>query len=401
MPLKCRFLVKTSVKLPLKMTVNYEICRPRRDGLMRVSLVIFSKGTKKRVSTDILLDKSDLTRKGLLSKSSPKAFLVQKAVRDLELRCGKLEVSLTGGGFTSDEIFQRISDRTCPYLFDFAEGWISRQPKRKAANYNCAVNSFRSFLGGNDIRFDAVTYKILSDYSYSLRGKERAQSLYLGAIRHLFNEAALVYDFNFPSPFTKFKVPRQRVRGGRAVSLDTIKRIFSYSGTSIRGTLARDCAMLSFCLMGMNSADLYEARIRKNGYICYNRQKTRERRQDEAYMEVKIPKEIRELMKRYKDTTRVFDFHKRYSDMGGFNKSLNIGLGVICRELGIKEDVTFYSFRHSWATIARNNLGIDRYTVNEALCHISEDIKIVDTYIKKDFTQINIANRKVLDYVFG
>ena len=70
------------------MTINYEIGKPRRDGQMRVSLMIFNKGTKKRVATDILLSKSDLTRKGQLSKSSPKAFLVQKAVRDLELQCG-------------------------------------------------------------------------------------------------------------------------------------------------------------------------------------------------------------------------------------------------------------------------------------------------------------------------
>lgn len=387
--------------MPKKMTVNYEIGKPRKDGRMRVTLVIFNKGSRKRVATDIFLSQSDLNRKGQLSKNSPKAFSVQKAVRDLEMKCGKLDLPLTGGNITAGEIVDRLGDDTCPCLFEFAKEWISRQPKRKAANYNCAVNSFRAFLGGGDIRFDRITYKILSDYCYSLRDKARAQSLYPGLLRHLFNEAALVHDFNFPSPFIKFKVPRQKVKGGRAIPIETIMKVFAYSGSSIRGRLASDCAKLSFCLMGMNSADLYEATVKKDGYICYNRQKTRERRQDGAYMEVKIPKEIEGLMKKYSDRTRVFDFHRRYANMSSFNKNLNIGLGIICREMGIKEEVTFYSFRHSWATIARNDLGIDRYTVNEALCHISEDIKIVDTYIKKDFTQINIANRKVLDFVFG
>jgi hypothetical protein len=40
-------------------------------------------------------------------------------------------------------------------------------------------------------------------------------------------------------------------------------------------------------------------------------------------------------------------------------------------------------------------------TIHEALNHASDaNMKITDVYVKKDFTRIWEANRKVLDYVF-
>ena len=59
----------------------------------------------------------------------------------------------------------------------------------------------------------------------------------------------------------------------------------------------------------------------------------------------------------------------------------------------------FYQFRHSMATIARNELGIDKATVDEMLNHVGSN-RIADIYIKKDYKQINLANKKVVDYIF-
>ena len=77
-----------------------------------------------------------------------------------------------------------------------------------------------------------------------------------------------------------------------------------------------------------------------------------------------------------------------------FNRAVNIGLKTIDSSL------QFYQFRHTWATIARNDLGIDYYTVGAALNHVHRDDPVTDIYIKRDFTLINEANRKVVEYVF-
>ena len=68
--------------------------------------------------------------------------------------------------------------------------------------------------------------------------------------------------------------------------------------------------------------------------------------------------------------------------------------------LGI-EDLEFYSARHSWATIAINKVGIDKYTVHSALNHLDESMKVTDIYIERDFSTENSANTQVLEYVFS
>ena len=61
----------------------------------------------------------------------------------------------------------------------------------------------------------------------------------------------------------------------------------------------------------------------------------------------------------------------------------------------------FYISRHSWATIALNKVGIDKYTVHSALNHVDEAMKVTDIYIERDFISQKQANAKVVKYVFG
>lgn len=61
----------------------------------------------------------------------------------------------------------------------------------------------------------------------------------------------------------------------------------------------------------------------------------------------------------------------------------------------------FYISVHSWATIALNKVGVDKYTVHAALNHIDEAMKVTDIYIERDFVNENNANAKVINYVFG
>ena len=51
----------------------------------------------------------------------------------------------------------------------------------------------------------------------------------------------------------------------------------------------------------------------------------------------------------------------------------------------------YYAARHSWATLAVNKVGIDKYTVHAALNHIDEAMKVTDIYIERDFEVENEA----------
>ena len=96
---------------------------------------------------------------------------------------------------------------------------------------------------------------------------------------------------------------------------------------------------------------------------------------------------------------RVFRFYQMYADQSTFNAALNKGLKTVGEKVGIP-DLKFYAARHSWATIARNDLKTDKSTIDEALNHIDKRLSVTDLYIKKDFSIINEVNKSVLDYVF-
>ena len=245
----------------------------------------------------------------------------------------------------------------------------------------------------------------------------RSLSLYLISIKKLFNEAKKKYNKKeknlilIPnSPFMELEIPKQEATRKRAISADIIKKLWKLPYKDMKKgykstchyNLAKDCFILSFCLMGINSADLYNATEMEGYTIVYNRTKTKDRRLDKAQMKVDIPRLILPLVEKYKDKTgkRLFNFYQYYADEKDFNKAINYGLKEICTILEI-DDLEYYAARHSWATIALNKAGIDKYIVHAALNHIDDAMKVTDIYIERDFVNENKANTKVAKYVFG
>ena len=176
--------------------------------------------------------------------------------------------------------------------------------------------------------------------------------------------------------------------------------IYRYEGEPYsRAQLARDCFVLSFCLMGMNSVDMYSAKTLTRGVLKYNRTKTKDRRSDDAYIEVRIHDIIRPLIKKYRDTDRVFTFHRRYGSPEDFNRAINVGLKAVGEAVGI-DGLQFYQARHTFATLSRNLMHFSKGDVDEALNHVGS-YDIADIYIQKDFSVINDNNFRLLDRVFG
>ena len=150
----------------------------------------------------------------------------------------------------------------------------------------------------------------------------------------------------------------------------------------------------------MNEADLYTCTDCKGGRLTYQRAKTRSRRSDKAEISIKIEPEAKALLEKYKDPTgeRVFNFHRLYASIDTFTAAINKGLKVIGKALQI-DDLEFYAARHTWATIALNDAGVDKYTVHAALNHVDDSMKVTDIYLRKSWDPIDKANRAVLDLI--
>ena len=107
-------------------------------------------------------------------------------------------------------------------------------------------------------------------------------------------------------------------------------------------------------------------------------------------------------MEKYKDYTgkKAFRFYQMYNTANNLNRAINVGLKEIDKLLKV-DNLELYAARHSWATIALNKVGIDKYTVHSALNHVDEAMKVTDIYIERDFISQIQAYAKGVKYVFG
>lgn len=236
---------------------------------------------------------------------------------------------------------------------------------------------------------------------------------YMTSIRTLFNAA--VEKYNDPDkdeirilhyPFKKYKIDKNIEPQKRNLSADQIRLIRDVHGLELRRSiLARDVFMLSFYLLGTNLVDLYNAKASQfeNGRLSYQRKKTRDRRADNAFISIKVEPEALPLFELYKDPSgqRVFSFYKMYTTSAIFVSNVDKGLKKVAEACGIKESLSTYYARHSFATIARNNCDISKDDINLILNHVDEDMKVTDAYLAKEWSMFDRANRKVLDYILA
>ena len=387
--------------------------RQREDKTWNVVIRFTHERKVRYISTTMYISKKDLTasfrikNQLVLDKCEELIKIYRKKVNALNLELNSMDID------SIVEYIKRKDDKNGIDFISFARNWCRSHTEIKGIkNYQSALNSFCSFFGRETIMCSEITVQKMKEYEEYLSDKKRAQSLYTNSILRLFMEAREYYNdedngiVRIKQSLSKFKPKQQNTAEKRALSIEEIRKIFSlpYDNKDMRERnsrhdLALDCFRLSFCLMGMNSADLYNATEFDEEYITYYRTKTKDRRNDNAKMVVRIHPMIRLLIDKYRGEERVFNFYERFSSMGDLNRAINIGLKEVGNKIGV-ENLQFYSARHSMATIAINKVGIPIYIVNEMLCHVDSRLRVTELYIKKDYSIINDANFKLIDYMF-
>ena len=420
------------------LTIKAEIKRSelKVDGTYNVKIRFTLDRKVKRLSTNLFVTQQDLTKSLKFKEDTSIKRKIDRLVLYYREQCLKLQ--LDQNHYSLDEIIEFLNgeqekQQTIDFI-KFSREWIASTTIKGAPNYTTAINALVRFVGKEELDINLITLDFLEQFKAFLIGERDARtkklmqqgkrvtsnrtlSLYLVSIKKLFNEAKRKFnkkDKNLilipNSPFEDFKIPKQEATRKRAIPADIIKKVWKlpykdmkkgYESTC-RYNLAKDCFILSFCLIGINSADLYNATKMRGNTIIYNRTKTKARRLDGAKMMVDIPKIVQPLIDKYKDSTgkRLFNFYQYYGDEKTFNKAINSGLKEIGSILEV-DDLEYYAARHSWATIALNKVGIDKYIVHAALNHIDDSMKVTDIYIERDFVNENKANAKVVKYVFG
>lgn len=383
----------------------------RSDGTWNV-VIRFTHNSKVRfIPTTMYVTKKDITASfkiknaNILDRCNDIIKEYRNRLRELSLEFNDIDID------TIVSYIRQKKENKGVSFTRFAAKWIEESTIKGIKNYKTALNALCSFVGRDNILCEEINVKTMKAFENALKDRPRAQSLYPNCIKTMFNAAKEYYNdedndiIRIKHSLDKYKPVDQNIAEKRALDIETIRDIFALpydnirvKGKSSRHDLALDCFRLSFCLMGMNSADLYYADRLEDNTIIYDRMKTKDRRRDKAEIQVKITDYIKPLVEKYKGKQRVFNFYERFATMESFNRAINIGLKEVGKELGI-DKLQFYAARHSMATIAVNDVGISKYIVNDMLNHTDQSLKVTELYIKKDFSHINEANVKLLDYV--
>jgi len=274
------------------LTINAEVVKTKRQSneCFTIRLRFTLDRRMKRLSTSLFATQKDLTKDFKIKSSSPLKGKVERLIRDYQEKCSQLQVELNN--YTIEDIMDYLDgehqkQQTIDFI-KFSREWIASTTIKGAPNYTTAINALVRFVGKEELDINLITLDFLEQFKAFLirerdartkklmqQGKRvpsnRSLSLYLISIKKLFKEAQKKYNKKeknlilIPnSPFVDFEIPKQEATRKRAISADIIKKVWKlpykdmkkgYKSTC-RYNLAKDCFILSFCLMGINSADL-------------------------------------------------------------------------------------------------------------------------------------------------
>ena len=297
------------------------------------------------------------------------------------------------------------------YARKHIEKMKARGQERTSRDYKWALYSLEKFAGDNEIMFSQLTYSFLSRWIDSLSQTARSKNKYPINIRQIHKAAMLEYNDEergiqlITNPWPKITIPKEDT----PISPNMLRRFFAVVPDFSRFThplqeLGQDIALISFCMCGINSIDLFFAKKIQyhNGIFHYNRRKTSKSRSDNAYFEIRVPQFVKPTFEKYlsKDMKSpwLFDFQDRLSTSDSFNANVNAGISQICKKVSPDFHASLYSFRHSWATIAQNGCGASLGDVDFALDHST--YKMARVYTKIDYSPAWELNEKVIDYIF-
>lgn len=267
------------------------------------------------------------------------------------------------------------------FIHSLSEGLLASGLFRKCEIYASAMRSVFRFCGNEfpplDVLFTPVFLRDCESYLIRTCCSRNTISFYMSALRSI-NSRAVDAGLIPPVPglfacvFTGIEVTRKR-----AILPETLSHII-VADLSDKPRLqpCRDYLLLAFLLQGMSFIDL--AHLRKSDLqgdtIRYYRQKT------STLVEVAVLPDTLELLNRYAGSVHDSPYLLPLVTLTGkegrrqYQSALhrqNRQLKELAAYLGIADNLTSYSARHSWATIAYHN-DVEVSVVGQGMGHGTE-----------------------------
>ena len=270
-----------------------------------------------------------------------------------------------------------------------------------AAGYHGTLNKLKSYHK-KDLLFNEVDAPFLIGFSKTMSKLSNAtKSIHLRNIRSIYRHAikkgyALQNDY----PFLNEDIWKDTATGynSRAISKNEIDKIRELKKKLDEGTSlwhACNYFLFGYLGLGINFTDI--ARLtwenRQNGRISFIRWKTRSKVQHRTSF--LITPEMNEIITWYRmhdvqlNNPYIFpvlnSFHdtemKKYNRIKKIRRQVNKDLKTIGEKIGTETTLTTYVWRHSFASIAKNDLKVSVEMISEMLDH--HDLETTKAYYKQ------------------
>ena len=328
----------------------------------------------------------------------------EKEMRDIREIIRELDCS--GETYTLSEILNRY--RSLPsesgflyYMKKEMETLWENGQYGTSRNYRRALNSFSTFLDGNDIPFSSLDSALACRYEawlWQQKVARNSSSFYMRILRAVYNKAVkqgiAVQTFPFREVYTG--VARTSKRAVDEETILKLQRIDLSDSPAL--ALSRDMFVFSYCARGMAFVDM--AYLKKkdlhNGILTYRRKKTGQQ------LSIKWEQCMQEIIEKYPPNPTEYllpiitstdeDERLQYrNSLTLVNRKLKI-LSVFVRS---PHPLSMYVARHSWASIAKSK-NIPLSIISEGMGHDSETTTQI--YLASlDTTIIDRANYLILN----
>ena len=270
---------------------------------------------------------------------------------------------------------------------------------RTAETYKSALRQLQRFWTDGDLPLSAVTPDLMEQYQHFLRGRD----LTMNTVSFYMRRLRAVYYRAVSSGLTTDCRPFSRVYTGvaktakRALSIDDMSRIKQLQIDNPQLMLARDMFLFSFYTRGMAFVDMayLQKSDLKDGILSYRRHKTGQS------LTIRWEPCMQDIVDRHPSVTSQYllplisnNKDKQRSQYRYRQSLINHYLKEVGRLAGLTTNLTMYCARHSWATIARDQL-VPMNVISLAMGHTNA--RTTEIYLRSvDISQVDRANEQII-----
>lgn len=381
--------------------------KPTSDGKFPIFICIYSKGNREYIKTEYLLDDISQWYNSKVVARNDATMMNKRLQYELKKYKERLQDIENYDCYTAKQlkIVLTQQEKATPSVRTFNEFMKTRireiREEGRESYAKMQEDTLKIFEAAEgDVPMIVMNHITIEHFDRWMKihgHTDGGRQIRLCHVKARVNEAikvGLIRCDKHPFSYTVIPTPEPRELD---ISVDSVRKIINSNVSNSRQlTLAKDMFLLSFYLGGLNYADLIQIDFSEED-INYTRQKSSKHKRKNRKIKIGICPEASVILNKYIDKNGYMAFDYKYTSKN-LQCYINKCLKLLAKELNIKEPLTFYSARKTFAQFAAE-IGIPYPIIEYCLGHSIKTGITINSYIRVKQYQADAAIRRVIEYV--